>query len=42
MVEYDKMILGPKATIPRDYIAPYIGYISDNKVEVEESQTHIR
>lgn len=41
-LKYDKIILGPKSTIARDFISPYIGYISDNKVEVEESQTHIR
>ena len=42
MVEYDKMILGPKATIPRDYIAPYIGYVSDNRIKVEKSHAHFR
>lgn len=41
-LQYSKVILGPRTEIERDYIAPYIGYISDNRITVDKSKAHIR
>lgn len=41
-LQYSKIILGPRSTVEQDYIAPYISYISNNKITVEKSQIHFR